>query len=165
MANSTFPKARENDLVVQNMIDEVLVYDLITNEAHCLNKTAAFVWSCCSGDASVIDIARSAEVRFGSPVDADLVILAVTQLKDRRLLSEGSMSDAEFPSRRAMIKKVGLASAIAVPVIASIVAPQNVLAGVSCTCISPNQCNSQAGNSCPPLAFNCNPNGICVVAP
>lgn len=37
------PLARSEGLVIQEMPDEVLVYDLETNKAHCLNETAAFV--------------------------------------------------------------------------------------------------------------------------
>lgn len=163
MTNSTYPKARSNDLVVQEMADEVLIYDLMTNEAHCLNKTAAFVWSRCSGDASIEDIARSIEVSFGHPVGADFVKLAVTQLNDRKLLSESGTNSLAMSSRREAIKKIGLASAIALPLIASIVAPPNALGNVSCSCINPAQCIVQASRECPPQAFSCNFNGICVV--
>ena len=42
MKNPLNPIARSNGLVVQEMPDEVLVYDLDSNKAHCLNETAAF---------------------------------------------------------------------------------------------------------------------------
>ena len=44
MDNSQYPVARKSGLVVQEMPDEVLVYDLNSNKAHCLNQTAASVW-------------------------------------------------------------------------------------------------------------------------
>ena len=43
------PVARQEGLVIQEMPDEVLVFDLKTNKAHCLNETAAFVWKACDG--------------------------------------------------------------------------------------------------------------------
>ena len=49
MNNSQVPVARKQGLVVQEMPDEVLIYDLDTNKAHCLNQTAAFVWKSCDG--------------------------------------------------------------------------------------------------------------------
>ena len=165
MANPVYPRARSRDLVVQEMTDETLIYDLIANEAHCLNKTAAFVWSRCSGIASVSDIAKSIEVRFGHPVDLDFVRLAISQLNDRRLLSEGGLNGAALTSRREAIRKIGQASVIAIPMIASIVAPPNALGSISCACTNPASCLSQAGNSCPPQAFSCNALGICVVGP
>jgi hypothetical protein len=49
MKSPQFPCARKAGLVIQDMPDEVLVYDLDTNKAHCLNKSAAFVWRSCDG--------------------------------------------------------------------------------------------------------------------
>lgn len=163
MRNTLCPKARSENLVVQTLPGETLVYDITANHAHCLNETAAFVWSKCSGDLSIDDIAHSATVAFGKPVNADLVNFAVKELNDRKLLSESGVYLPEIPSRREAIKRLGLASAIAVPIIASLVAPSNVLASISCGCANPGNCTSQAGNACPPGAFTCNVFGICVV--
>ncbi|HZH35571.1 MAG TPA: hypothetical protein VEX64_12070 [Pyrinomonadaceae bacterium] len=43
MASKNIPKARENDLVVQELKDEVLIYDLKINKAYCLNETSAAI--------------------------------------------------------------------------------------------------------------------------
>ena len=163
MSNTFYPKARSENLVVQTLLGETLVYDITTNEAHCLNETAAFIWSRCSGDVSIDEIAASVSASFGKPVDADLVNFAVKELNDRKLLSSDAMDLPAMPSRREAIKRIGLVSAITLPVIASIVAPSNVLASSSCGCTTPSQCPSQAGNACPPGAFTCNANGICAV--
>ncbi len=56
MNSSQVPVARKEGLVIQEMPDEVLVYDLDTNKAHCLNQTAAFVCKSCNGRNSVADI-------------------------------------------------------------------------------------------------------------
>ena len=157
------PKARSENLVIQTLPDETLVYDMTSNEAHCLNETAAFVWSKCSGDLTVDDIAHSATIAFGKPVSADLVNFAVKELNDRKLLSESGIDLPAISSRRQVIKKLGLASAIAVPIVASIVAPTSALASVSCGCANPGNCPSQAGGACPPGAFTCGLQGICVV--
>jgi len=53
------PVARKEGLVIQEMPDEVLVFDTETNKAHCLNETAAFVWKSCNGTNSVADITQS----------------------------------------------------------------------------------------------------------
>ena len=159
MAKSIYPKARSKDLVVQEMLDEVLIYDLIANEAHCLNKTAAFVWSRCSGDASIADIARSIEKEFGHPVDDNFVRLALSQLSDKNLVVDGDLASTPLPSRRELIKKIGLATAIALPFVASLVAPKNAFASISsCVCTSPVRC---ARPECGSATF-CSVNGICV---
>ena len=163
MSNTQRPKARSENLVIQILPDETLVYDLTNNEAHCLNETAGFIWSRCNGDSSIDGIARSVEARFGRAVDVDLVRLGVAQLSEKNLLAKNWAERISLPSRRDVIKKIGLASAIALPVIASIVAPPNAMGNISCGCISPVDCRGQAGNACPPNAFTCNPSGICVV--
>ena len=148
MDYSQCPKARKSGLVVQEMPDEVLVYDLNSNKAHCLNQTAATVWRACDGNNTVSDIATS----FGKGSE-DLVWLAIDQLVEKG------------QSRREVIKKIGLASIIAVPMVASLVAPQNALAASSCHCVNNVQCisgpngNGSGGTRCP-LA-TCNGSGVC----
>ncbi|PYS79821.1 MAG: hypothetical protein DMF70_12375, partial [Acidobacteria bacterium] len=58
-SNQTKPLARKEGLVIQELPDEVLVYDLDRDRAHCLNETAAFVWQRCDGRTSTVEIARS----------------------------------------------------------------------------------------------------------
>ncbi len=50
------PKARE-DVVFRSLSKEWVLYDPRTQLLHVLNPTAAMVWSCCDGLASVEDIA------------------------------------------------------------------------------------------------------------
>jgi hypothetical protein len=161
MNNSEFPLARTSGLVVQEMPDELLVYDLNSNRAHCLNQTSASVWKACDGKTSVRDIASL----FGSGADEDLVWLAIDQLNENDLLENEIRSKFHGESRREVLKKIGLASVIAIPVIASLVAPQNALAAQSCNCVNNNQCISgpngdgNGGTIC--AAPTCNGSGVC----
>jgi hypothetical protein len=161
MDNSQCPVARKSGLVVQEMPDEVLVYDLNSNKAHCLNQTAAKVWQACDGSQSISDIAAE----LGKGNNEDLVWLAIDQLSENDLLEAKVASKFKGQSRRDVIKKIGLASIIAVPVIASLVAPQNALAAQSCNCVNPTQCttgpngNGRGGTVCP--AATCNGSGAC----
>ena len=134
MNNSEYPTARKNGLVVQEMPDEVLVYDLDSNKAHCLNQTAASVWKSCDGKTSVADIAEALAMTAGTEISEDLVWLAIDQLSENNLLEQQVRADFAGRSRREVIKKFGLASVIAIPVIASLVAPQSALAASSCRC-------------------------------
>ncbi|MDQ2746969.1 MAG: PqqD family protein [Acidobacteriota bacterium] len=72
MDNSQKPVARREGLVIQEMPEEVLVYDLATDKAHCLNQTAAFVWKSCDGAHTVQDIARLFGDEAGKTVHEDL---------------------------------------------------------------------------------------------
>ena len=134
MKNPQCPTARKNGLVVQDVPNEVLVYDTETNKAHCLNETAALVWRSCDGKNDIATIADIVAVQTGSKVSEDLVWLAIDQLNENELLEAEVAPKFAGHSRRDAIKKIGLASMIALPIVASLVAPQSVLASLSCAC-------------------------------
>ena len=127
MDNSQFPVARKTGLVVQEVPDEVLVYDLEQNKAHCLNRTAALVWRSCDGKNSVSDIAGLVALEMGSAVNDDFVWLALDQLTESGLL-DNDIKPFFGQGRRDAIKKIGMASMVALPVIASLVAPSSAMA-------------------------------------
>jgi len=52
------PRARKDDLLIQDLPEETLVYDVVRHRAHCLNRTAALVWRHCDGKTSVEKLAR-----------------------------------------------------------------------------------------------------------
>ena len=158
MNNSQKPVARNSGLVVQEMPGEVLVYDMDSNKAHCLNETAALVWRSCDGVNTVEDIVKSFEQNGGTKVSEDFVWLAIDQLNSNGLLVGAIDSKFAGQSRRDVLKKIGFASVIALPVIASLVAPQSVLANISCSCGSDANCFGQSG--CLSQA-HCNGSGIC----
>lgn len=157
----TNPIARKNGLVVQDTPDEVLVYDLDTNKAHCLNSTAAFVWKACDGTRSVEDIVMEFDA-VGNKASEDLVWLAIDQLNESDLLETEHAARFTGRSRRQALKTIGMASLVALPVIASLVAPQNALGSVSCTCTAPATCAQSTG--CPSIV-NCNTAGLCAPEP
>lgn len=145
------PKAREEGLVVQELADEVLVYDHQRFKAHCLNRTAALVWQHCDGKRTTREIALAVEKQSGSPVEEDLVWLALGQLGKSHLLSERFTMPAGTAgiSRREVIKRAGVAAAVALPIVTSIVAPKAAQAA---------NCRA-AGQSCTTSAQCCS--GIC----
>jgi hypothetical protein len=149
--NTQNPTARQNGLVVQEMPDEVLVYDLDTNKAHCLNQSAAFVWRSCNGTNSIDDIVREFESNGKGKVTEDFVWLAIDQLHENNLLQDGMTPRFAGQSRRQVLKTIGLASMVALPVIASLVAPQKALGGASCACQTTANC---ATLSCPSTLCN-----------
>ncbi len=51
------PQARQDKLLVQEVGDELVVYDQKRHVAHSLNRTAALVWQNCDGQRTVADLA------------------------------------------------------------------------------------------------------------
>jgi|SRR5690606_32842524 len=163
MKNSQFPIARKEGLVVQEVPGELLVYDLDSDEAHCLNETAAIVWNACDGKTSVSDIAAVVAATSKGDATDDLVWLALDQLNERNLLEEEIAPKFIGESRRDALKKIGLGTMIALPIIASLTAPKSVLAATSCHCENPGNpsvdCSAQPG--CPGLRCD-TVGGFCV---
>lgn len=124
-AKNTRPVARKQGLVIQELPDEVLVYDLDRDRAHCLNTTAAFVWQHCNGRNTTAQIAQTLGRQFDCAVDEKIVWMALDQLGRNHLLDRRPAPPAALMGmdRRAMVRALGLAAVVAIPVVKSIVAP------------------------------------------
>ena len=108
MNNSQRPIARKSGLVVQEVPDEVLVYDLESNKAHCLNQSAALIWKSCDGEKSVSEIAKLVEEQAGGKVTEDFVWLAIDQLSENNLLEQSMAVNFAGTTRRDVIKKIAM---------------------------------------------------------
>ncbi len=130
MKNHIVPKARKENLVVQELDGEVLIYDLNTNKAFCLNEASALVWQACDGNKDVSEIRKSLGKQLNSTVNDDFVWLALDQLKKENLIENKDEIVADFNgmSRREVIRKVGFASVVALPLISSMIAPTAISA-------------------------------------
>ena len=133
--SSKYPCARYENIVVQEVADEVLICDLNNNRVSCLNITSAEVWKLCDGKRSVSNITQILQKTFSLSVTEDLVLLALDQLSRENLLAEKVESNIIFNnvSRREVIKRVGLASMIALPIVSSIVMPTAAQAQSGCS--------------------------------
>lgn len=124
------PISRKANIVVQDLKDEVLIYDLTINKAYCLNQTAGLVYQLCDGKRTVAEISDLMSKELKTLVSEDFVWLAVDGLKNDGLLDNGSEVTNHFVgvSRREAVKRVGLASMVMLPLISSMVAPSAVMA-------------------------------------
>ena len=112
------PLARSEGLVVEELGDEVLVYDLAVKHAHCLSPTAAAVWRRCDGRTPPQALAQALSV------DAVEIARAIDEL-DRCDLLVSPLVPGDGLSRRELGLKVTkvAAGAAALPLILSIAAP------------------------------------------
>lgn len=153
----SMPKARMENIVIHELHDEVLVYDLLKNKAHCLNISAAFVWKQRDGLRSQDEIASEFARKRPCETPAEIVSLAIDQLSSSDLL-QTSETITQPPSRRQLIKKFGFAASVALPLVQSLVAPTTLYASVNCSCTNDAQCITQTG--CPTMT--CGANGQCI---
>ncbi|HEX8098450.1 MAG TPA: PqqD family protein [Pyrinomonadaceae bacterium] len=155
MQNSTReqrPLARKEGLVVRELPGEVLIYDLERDRAFCLNETAAWVWRRCDGRTTPAQMAKLLGEERRSRVSEELVWFALQQLSKDRLLEGRAAPPPRVSgmSRRQLIRSLGIAAAVGVPLVTSLVVPTSVLAGSSCgTCSSGGSCSGNPLCNCP----------------
>lgn len=155
--NHQRPLARNEDLVVQEMPDEVLVYDLRRHKAHCLNRTAAFVWNHCDGMTAAGEIAALMQREWQTPVSEDVVWFTLSKLSKAELLEEPiTLPPAHAGmSRRSAVRRLG--TLLAIPAVMTIVAP-TAMAGSSIPPVC-QACRKKSDGACP---TECGPiNGTC----
>jgi len=145
----TFPRALEGSLLTCEVGDELLVYDLDRDKAHCLNSTAALVWRQCDGRTSVPEIGRALSERYGVTIATDVAWMALAQLERAHLIhihmSRERRRGAAKLTRRELIKRAGAVAAIGLPLVSSIAIPQ---AAEAATCMGPGAaCGPDGPNS------------------
>jgi len=126
------PATRKDGLTISTLDDEVLVYDPETRRASCLNSFAAGVLALCDGQSSAADITR--ELPF-KDVDERMVWLALADLQKAQLLQDRisiPFNADGRTNRRDLLKRIGIGSAVAVPIIAGIALPA---AAAHATCV------------------------------
>jgi hypothetical protein len=144
------PISRKSNVVVQNLENEVLIYDLTINKAFCLNETSGLVFALCDGTRTVAEISDEMSKQLNDLVGEDLVYLALDELKKNNLLENSEEFTNYFAgmSRREVVKTVGLATMVALPIISSVVAPSAVMAQSGPVCQMIGQCLAANSNIC-----------------
>lgn len=148
------PVSRKTDIVVQDYAHEVLIYDLLEDKAFSLNETSAFIWQLCDGSNSISDIAENSSKKFNVSISDEFVWLALEQLKKDNLLENPGDFSADFGglSRREVIRKIGFATLVALPLVSSLIAPTaaHAASGSAATCSGSCQCPNATVVFCTP---------------
>jgi hypothetical protein len=151
------PLARKDSLVIKQVENETLIYDLESDQAHCLNDTAARVWKRCDGRSTPREIATHLATEVNKPVDDKLVWLALDQLDKFKLLVKSPIRPESFShmSRRQLVRNLGVA-AIVLPMVTSLVVPAAAQSGSPSCCLNDSDC---------PAGQCCDPHQICPTLP
>jgi hypothetical protein len=138
------PQRLESDkLILEQLLDELMIFDPDRNKAFCLNQTAAFVWRHCDGKTTVSEMTELLRRDWGKPVDERVIWFALDILsKDGLLAPFPALSVGTGITRRDVLQKLGTGAAMAVPLVtvlfvnpakahASSMAPDNISNNVS----------------------------------
>ena len=142
------PPVKKNGLVVQDLGDEVIVYDPVSHRAHALNRAAALVFERLDGKHTIEAIARHVGRAFEKSPQKALVTAAINELAASGLLE----TPLDALPRRVMLR--GLAAGLT-PLVISVSVPA-AAAAQSClnafaTCVLPTDCC--AGLNCEYLGY------------
>jgi Coenzyme PQQ synthesis protein D (PqqD) len=121
--NEATPKSLMRDqLIVEELGTELMIYDQRRNQAFCLNQTAAFVWQHCDGKTTVAAIAAKMAQSLGEPVDEKVIQFALQSLAQDGLLQTSTFTPS-IPggmTRRDVMQKIGMRAAVALPLVAAL---------------------------------------------
>ena len=148
----TKPLARSEDLVIEELEDEVLVYDAKNQQAHCLASAAAKVWRACDGTKDVPALAESLALSVDDVTRALETLDGVELLENQglQIVTNGD-GNGDGLTRRELGRrsaKVGAAAAAA-PMLYSVAVPSPAAAqtptNLRCALFSTNACGTSAG--------------------
>jgi hypothetical protein len=133
------PVARRENITIQELENELMIYDKERDNYHCLNLIAATVWRYCDGHSTVEDIAEFIEQELEISAETDirgLVWLALEELESCHLikeyLREPVVEATPGVSRRKVMKQATLVGGFALgalfPMVRSLVAPEPAMA-------------------------------------
>lgn len=159
------PLAATKDIVVRHVDQEILLYNLGTDECFCLEGGAGTVWSLCDGTRTVEDLVAASGL--SGPEGRDILLITLEQLRAKGLMEHSSLEGVgeEFRgmSRRAMIRKAAIAAAV--PLVSAILAPtpaqaQSGCVGTNQPCTGSQSTQCCAGSTClntesGPTGFTC----------
>lgn len=148
-ANAPVPAARPlSDFSTERVGDDVVVYDVKRIQYHTLNNVAYEIWRLCDGQRSIVEIGVVLASQRAEEIHCESIALATAQLEDAGLLNAQTQTfDVRIQRRRVLkLAAAGVITAVGVPVVVSITAPEAAAAN---TCLS-----------CPP-GQSCCPDGFC----
>ena len=152
------PKERTNDLLIEELHDELLVYDSSNHCAHCLNRAAADIWRRCDGERPIALLGQSLLDQGLSAAEAEEAVnVALALLHKAGLLEGDAPPELEAGRPKSASRRALLTAGIAVPAVLSIVIPTSAAAAsckdVGTRCTGSSCCRSLFCSSsiCTPL--------------
>ena len=156
--------ARRNDIVVEVVVHEVLIYDRRADVAHCLSEVAALVWRRCEHGATLDEIAAQiiAGDLAGSSDATELAESAVSELVEKGLLETSTVGASRVSRRQALRRMAGVgAAAVVAPLVVSATVPSSAAAAASCAGLGVGCLSANSLSNCCSGLYYCNSSKVC----
>jgi hypothetical protein len=151
MKDRVAPRRIQESVSIQQIGTEILVYDERRHKAFCLNESSSVIWLLADGERTIAEIRAAASLQLKTPVDDDLVLFAIEELRRDGLIEFSSVAEAaQALSRRAMLRRLGVSGALLLPMIAAVLAPMAAQAYNGCFDCTPSRGARRQGAGVPP---------------
>jgi hypothetical protein len=123
---------KQRKLIARRIDDELLVFDEETSTAHCLNGIAGEMWMACEQESSAVEVTEVLCPRWPD-IEEEVVAASLSKLAAAGLLEE---QENISHGRRQLIRKLGFAAAVALPIVVNSVLIPSPAAAASCASIT-----------------------------
>ena len=117
------PVVRRQDVIVQEVDRQTMLFDSATAEFHLLNEVAAFVFRHADGRATPAEILQLARTELDPELELPEIEAAVAELDRVNLLQRQPGASARPMPRREAVRRLGVSAAVVLPFVTSMVAP------------------------------------------
>jgi hypothetical protein len=115
--------------------DELVLYDQESTTAHCLNRIAGEMLLACEHESSPIEVAAALRENWPE-IEAEVVHASLIQMAAAGLLEATMKEECDSPSRREIIRKLGITAAVALPIVVTSVLIPSPAAAASCATLA-----------------------------
>src|SRR5439155_23194677 len=122
---------QQRKLITRRIGDELLLFDEETSTAHCLNGIAGEMWRACEWESSVREVTEVLRPRW-LDIEEDVVAASLSKLAAAGLREETTVLENISTGRRELIRKLGFAAAVALPIVVTSVLVPPAYAAASC---------------------------------
>ena len=119
------PRARQSDVISEEIHGERVIYDNSNKKVHHLNPTMCWVWSHCDGSRTIDELIAALHSDTGCEDARGLIASGLKQLAEANLLEPGSVDRTALEDQRSTVSRRAaiVAGISAVPIMTSILAP------------------------------------------
>ena len=135
---------QQRKLIARTIGDELLLFDEETSTAYCLNGIAGEMWMACERQSSAIEVAEFLRPKWPD-MEKEVVWASLSRMAAAGLLEETTDEENISTARRDLIRKLGFAAAVALPIVVTSVLIPPAASAASC-----GQLLDQCGAGKPP---------------
>ena len=129
---SSATRFQQRKLIARTIGDELLLFDEETSTAHCLNGIAGEMWMACERESSASEVTELLHPRWPD-IEEEVVAASLSKLAAAGLLEGTTVQENISTGRRQLIRKLGFAAAVALPiVVTSVLIPPAAAAASPC---------------------------------